>query len=210
MGNPIVVPSLNVTAPEYPARAGGRVLYLGWIYDFKGCYDLLRAWAKFRQKCPGWRLSVGGKGEVDRFLAEAEELGVREDIDFLGWVTGPEKEEQFRQADVLILPSYHEGMPMSVLEGMAHGIAIAATPVGGVAEMMVPNVHGLWMKPGDIDGICACLVTLAESPDLRARMGRAAHDHVKANNSIESILEQLLSVYRDVLDTASAVHARGR
>ena len=76
--------------------------------------------------------------------------------------------------------------------------------------MMVPNVHGLWMKPGDIDGICACLVTLAESPDLRARMGRAAHDHVKANNSIESILEQLLSVYRDVLDTASAVHARGR
>jgi len=210
MGNPISVPAL-VREPPKPtvcAGKGGRVLYLGWIYDFKGCYDLLRAWAMFRQKCPGWRLSVGGKGEVDRFLAEAEALGIREDIDFLGWVTGQAKEEQFRQADVLILPSYHEGMPMSVLEGMAHGLAIAATPVGGVAEMMLPDVHGLWMKPGDIDGICACLVKLAESPELRARMGQAAHDHVKANNSIESILEQLISVYRGALATKRTMHVR--
>jgi phenylacetate-CoA ligase len=209
MGNPIIVPSLVDKPANSPAqtRTGGTVLYLGWIYDFKGCYDLLRAWAKFKQRCPGWRLSVGGKGEVDRFLAEAEELGVRGDIDFLGWITGQAKEDQFRQADVLILPSYYEGMPMSVLEAMAHGLAIAATPVGGVAEMMVPNVHGLWMKPGDIEGICACLVALAESPDLRARMGRAAHDHVKANNSIESILEQLLTVYRGVLAASPALHA---
>jgi phenylacetate-CoA ligase len=210
MGNPIIVPRLVESGGGNNADCsdGGTVLYLGWIYDFKGCYDLLRAWSKFRQVCPGWRLSVGGKGEVDRFLSEAELLGIREDIDFLGWVSGQAKEDQLRHADILVLPSYHEGMPMSVLEGMAHGLPIAATPVGGVAEMMVPGLHGLWMKPGDIEGISECLVTLAKSPDLRARMGRAAHEHIKTHNSIESILEQLLAVYRRVLESKQSKPVR--
>lgn len=203
IGNPVIVPRLieRVRAGEASQVDVGTVLYLGWIYDFKGCYDLLRAWSKFRHAYPGWRLSVGGKGEVDRFLSEAELLGIREDIDFLGWVTGQAKEEQLRRADILILPSYHEGMPMSVLEGMAHGLPIAATPVGGIAEMMVPGEHGLWMKPGDIEGISECLATLANSPDLRERMGRAAYEHVKTHNGIESILERLVLVYQRVLES---------
>jgi len=201
IGNPVIIPpSPDPGAlPVAPAAAAGRVLYLGWIYDFKGCYDLLQAWVLFRQQCPGWRLVVGGKGEVKRFLGEAEKLGVRGDIDFLGWVRGEDKEQQFRRADILILPSYHEGMPMSVLEAMAHGIAVVATPVGGVVDMMVPDVHGLWIQPGDIEGISARLVELARSPERRRSLGGAAREHVIAHNSVASVIGQLIGVYRGVL-----------
>jgi glycosyltransferase involved in cell wall biosynthesis len=86
-------------------------------------------------------------------------------------------------------------MPISVLEGMAYGAAIATTPVGGVPDMMTEGVHGLWMKPGDIQGISDTLVKLASSPELRQRLTRAAFAHVSENNSVEATLRPLLREY---------------
>jgi phenylacetate-CoA ligase len=196
IGNPVIVPpTLPPDSERGSKKSCGRVLYLGWIYDFKGVYDLLHAWVLFRQRCPHWRLIVGGKGEVDRLLALAKELGIEQDFEFLGWVTGTEKERQLRQADILVLPSYNEGMPISVLEGMAYGAAIATTPVGGVPDMMTEGVHGLWMKPGDIRGISDTLAELANSPELRQRLTKAAYEHVSNNNGVEATLRPLLREY---------------
>jgi glycosyltransferase involved in cell wall biosynthesis len=200
LGNPVSVP---VAMPPDDQRASfsgpGRVLFLGWIYDFKGCYDLLKSWAMFREHCPGWRLAVGGKGEVDNFLAEAERLGVREDIDFLGWVTGDDKDRELRRADIFVLPSYREGMPVSVLEAMAYGVSVIATPVGGVPDMMTPGVHGLWVQPGDITGMSDRLVQLAQSAELRASLAHEARLHVIRRNSVEAVLEQLTGLYDDLI-----------
>jgi glycosyltransferase involved in cell wall biosynthesis len=179
------------------------VLFLGWIYDFKGVYDLLHAWVLFRQRCPGWKLVVGGKGEVDRFLAEADRLGVRPDLEFLGWA-GPEtKVAELRRADIVVLPSYSEGMPVSVLEGMAYGAAVATTPVGGVPDMMQEGVHGMWMQPGDIGGIAETLARLAESAELRRRLARAAYLHVVEHNSVEATLRPLLALYARLAPSGS-------
>jgi glycosyltransferase involved in cell wall biosynthesis/phenylacetate-coenzyme A ligase PaaK-like adenylate-forming protein len=196
VGNPVEVPDeLPPDSGRGASQGAGRVLFLGWIYDFKGVYDLLEAWVLFRQRCPGWRLVVGGKGEVDEFLAAAERLGVSPDLEFLGWVGGEEKIRQLHRADIVVLPSYSEGMPVSVLEGMAYGAAVATTPVGGVPDMMEEGVHGLWMKPGDIGGIADTLAQLASSPELRQRLSAAAYAHVLANNSVRASLEPLLATY---------------
>ncbi len=196
VGNPVQVPLDAPGDGERGSNNGaGRVLFLGWIYDFKGVYDLLQSWVLFRQRCPGWRLVVGGKGEVDEFLAAADELGVREDLDFLGWVAGEDKERELRRADIFVLPSYREGMPVSVLEAMAFGAAVATTPVGGVPDMMEPGVHGLWMEPGDIQGIADRMVELARSPELRRSLSSAAFARVLANNSVEASITPLLSTY---------------
>ena len=195
IGNPVAIPGAMTNTGRGSQTGHGRVLFLGWIYDFKGVYDLLEAWVLFRQQCPGWRLVVGGKGEVDQFLAAADRLGVREDLDFLGWVTGEEKDRELRRADIFVLPSYREGMPISVLEAMAYGAAVATTPVGGVPDMMEAEVHGLWMEPGDISGISNCLVRLATSPDLRTRLTTAAFSHVVDNNSVDVSIESLMRLY---------------
>ena len=200
LGNPVCVPTTALLSDDRASASGpGRVLFLGWIYDFKGCYDLLQAWVLFRVRCPGWRLAVGGKGEVDRFLAEAERLGIREDIDFLGWVAGDAKDRELRRADVFVLPSYREGMPVSVLEAMAYGAAVITTPVGGVPDMMKADVHGLWVQPGDIQGMCDRLVQLAESPQLRAKLAEAARRHVMQNSSVEAVIEPLLEIYEQLI-----------
>ncbi len=197
LGNPVLIPTTALlTSDRASSHGGGRVLFLGWIYDFKGCFDLLEAWVIFRERCPGWRLAVGGKGEVEQFLAAAERLGVRDDLDFLGWIEGAEKERELRRADVFVLPSYNEGMPVSVLEAMAYGVAVVATPVGGVPDMMKPDVHGLWVQPGDIDGLSRAMEALATAPERRATLTTAAREHVVRHNSVQVVIGQLLMLYQ--------------
>lgn len=196
LSNPVELPSSPLVETDRGSRHGqGRVLFLGWIYDFKGCFDLLQAWVLFSQRCPGWRLVVGGKGEVDLFLAEAKRLGVDKDLEFLGWVTGAEKDRELRRADIFVLPSYREGMPVSVLEAMAYGAAVITTPVGGVPDMMKPGVHGLWVQPGDIAGLSNCLAELATSPTRRLELADAARVHVERDSSVDAVVRRLVEIY---------------
>lgn len=199
IGNPVQIPAKAPSSKTRGSRKdAGRVLFLGWIYDFKGVYDLLQAWAIFREQCKGWRLVVGGKGEVDQFIAAAVRFGVRDDLEFLGWVTGKEKVHQLCAADIFVLPSYNEGMPVSLLEAMAFGAAVIATPVGGVPDMMEPNVHGLWVQPGDPSELAERLCELADSSALRERLACAAYTHVATNYAVESSITSLISLYRDI------------
>lgn len=196
VGNPVLVPKrAPVAAERASAVGGGRVVFLGLICEPKGCYDLLQAWTGFRARCPGWRLAIGGNGEVERFLERARALGVHDDIDFLGWVSGDAKDRELRRADIFVLPSYKEGMPVSVLEAMAYGLAVVTTPVGGVPDMMQAGVHGLWVEPGDVAALCDRLSTLALDAPLRERLGGAARSHVLSHYSADAVIDDLLRVY---------------
>ena len=199
VGNPVRIPhsgsELRATAER---GRGGRVLFLGLICDAKGSFDLLRAWVDFRARVPGWRLVVGGNGEVDRFLEEAKRLGISDDLDYLGWLNGPQKDHELSIADIFVLPSYKEGMPVSILEAMAFEVAVIATPVGGVPDMMKPEVHGLWVQPGDVGALAQTLERLANSPELREELTRTSRQHVIAHYSMETVLEGLRAVYREI------------
>jgi glycosyltransferase involved in cell wall biosynthesis len=183
---------------------GGRVLFLGMICDAKGTFDLLQAWARFASRVTGWRLVIGGYGEVDRFLAEAEKLGVRRDIDYLGWVSGPDKLRELSAADIFVLPSYKEGMPVSILEAMAYGAAVIATPVGGVPDMLEAGVHGLIVQPGDVEGLSNALVQLADSATQRLSLASAAYAHVSEQYATDKVIQQLCAVYREAAGGRSA------
>jgi glycosyltransferase involved in cell wall biosynthesis len=204
VGNPVQVPA-HATPPsgaEGETKGGGRVLYLGLICDAKGSFDLLQAWARFRARVPGWRLLVGGNGEVERFLAQAQRLGIRDDVDYLGWVSGAEKERVLSIADVFVLPSYKEGMPVSILEAMVHGAAVIATPVGGVPDMMVNERHGLLVDVGDADALADSLERMATLPELRERLTAQAREHVLANYSTQTVLSRLKAIYRETIPAA--------
>ena len=181
------------------APRSGRVLFLGMICDGKGTFDLLQAWVRFSQEVKGWRLVIGGNGEVDRFLAEAEKLGVRGDIDYLGWVAGPDKLRELSTADIFVLPSYKEGMPVSILEAMAYGATVIATPVGGVPDMLEADVHGLVVQPGDVAGLARALVQLANSASLRLGLASAAYEHVSRHYATDKVVQQLCALYREAI-----------
>jgi glycosyltransferase involved in cell wall biosynthesis len=98
----------------------------------------------------------GGLGERLRLL------GYRDDVPDL-----------MAAADVFVLPSRFEGLPMSVIEAMLSGLPVIAADVRGPAEQVVPDVTGLLVPPGDASALAAALVRLAADPELRARMGEA-------------------------------------
>lgn len=199
VGNPVRVPDHvpHALDPAHALRARN-VLYLGLICDAKGSFDLLQAWARFRERVTGWRLVIGGNGEVERFLAEAERLGVGEDVDYLGWVSGDKKEQELARAAVFVLPSYKEGMPVAILEAMAYGAAVIATPVGGVPDMMVADRHGLLVKAGDVVALTEAMVRLAETPDLRSRLTVEARAHVMGHYTSARVVDQLKGIYREM------------
>ena len=142
----------------------------------KGFRELVDAVATVRRTHRDVLLVVVG-GALHTELLTAT-LGARGDgwLD-LGAVGAAQKPVLFRSVDVFVLPSHAENMPNTLLEGMAAGCAVIATPVGAVAEMIADEGNGLLVPVGDVDALAGSLTRLAGDPALRARLGsRAARD----------------------------------
>ncbi len=152
------------------------ILFLGKIGSEKGAFDLIRAFAVIGQDA---QLVFGGNGEVDSASKLARQLGVSDRVHFAGWISGAEKEARLAAATVFALPSYNEGLPMSVLEAMAWGIPVVVTPVGGIPELVRQAKEGLIVQPGDIDGLASALRTLLDNPRLRTRLGANGRSRVQ-------------------------------
>jgi glycosyltransferase involved in cell wall biosynthesis len=204
IGDPVKLPVPRIDPQARAAlRAQGHVLFLGTIHESDGIVDLFRAWKLFRQDHPGWRLVVGGDGDIHHFLEEADRLGITSDVDLLGCVGDELKEHHLRQADIFVRPSLRpsasEGLPLGVLDAMAYGVAVATTPVGDVADVMEPDVHGLWFKPGDVTDLADSLRRLADYPSLRQRLAESAHERVARDHGVDAVLQRLLALYVQLL-----------
>lgn len=203
IGNPVACPNdaeLSALAGPATDQGGKRVLFLGKVCEEKGVFDLLAAFARFAAGHPGWTLAIGGLGETERLLDEAERLGIRARVECLGWIAGARKAQELARTDIFVLPSYAEGMPVSVLEAMAYRNAVIVTPVGGVPDMMQAGVHGLWFEPGDVDALARCLSRLAESAQMRASLGTAARAHVLDSFSAGHVVSLIRAMYDEVSD----------
>lgn len=170
--NPLV-PASIISHPE--EKQPLRLLFLGYITDGKGIFDLLNVFAANRSRWIGRvKLTIAGSGETERLADFIRENRLEELITFIGWVDGEEKERLFAQHHVLILPSYVECLPMSILEAMGHGMPAVSTPVGGIPEMIIPGENGILFNPGDKDAMSAAIDCYLMNPDLIDRHGKAA------------------------------------
>jgi glycosyltransferase involved in cell wall biosynthesis len=194
---PVIVPNY-VRMPANVEKHAGKeitVLFLGLLGKRKGIFDLLKAFAQAHRQIPSLRLLVGGNGQVEEAKRIAEDLGIVASVEFLGWVDEARRLEMLMKADIFALPSYNEGLPMSVLEAMAHGIPVITTPVGGIPEVIIDGVHGRLVAPGDITAIETALLEFAGQPELRRRIGEAGRCHVGAKYADGVVLPLLHSIY---------------
>jgi glycosyltransferase involved in cell wall biosynthesis len=98
---------------------------------------------------------------------------------FTGWLPPEAIGELYRLADILVVPSWYEPFGMVVLEGMIHGMAITASRVGGLAEILEHERTGLLFQPRDVPALTQSLLRPVNNPDLRLRLGRAASEEVR-------------------------------
>ena len=172
-----------------------QILFLGEIGRRKGCYDIPGIYEKLSEKAGRIPLIMAGDGELAEIKSLFEEKGLLEAISFPGWVRGEEKEKLLRESGIFLFPTYYEGMPMAVLEAMAYGMAIVATKVGGIPQLIKDGLSGYLCEPGNIEEISGRLLELSEDEDKRKRMGSMARQKVIADYSMESHIGKLTHLY---------------
>ncbi|MEP7257327.1 MAG: glycosyltransferase family 4 protein [Flavitalea sp.] len=134
----------------------GRVnfLFLGCIGARKGIFDLLEALHQNEEAFKGkYNLVVAGNGEVDKLQKIIADSHPDGSVSYAGWVNGAKKTALLQQCDVYVLPSYNEGLPVSVLEALAYGKAIISTNVGGIPEVVRTGYNGWLFQAGDLSAL---------------------------------------------------------
>jgi len=173
-------------AVEIPAEAGEEadppeILFVGRLSAEKGIRTLVDA-------TRGLNLVVAGDGPLRSLVPDA-----------LGFVPHEEVQRLLARAAVVVLPSHREGLPMVLLEAMAHGRAVVATPVGGIPSLVEDGVTGLLVPPGDPKALREAVKRLLADPDLRRRLGEAARAKVSALSSWERVTDATLDAYAAAL-----------
>jgi glycosyltransferase involved in cell wall biosynthesis len=211
----VVVPNgvpVPAPRPAAPAAAFG-IVCLGNYAPAKGQADLLRAAARLSGERPVTVELLGPETEPgyrDRLRALAEELGIGARVDIPGPALGADKATRLARAACFCLPSYDEGLPMSMLEAMALGLPVVVSRVGAVPETVRDGVEGLLFAPGDIDALAAHLQTLADDPQRAAAIGAAGRERVRQEFSLEQSVERLLQVYAELTSSGGEQAAAKR
>jgi glycosyltransferase involved in cell wall biosynthesis len=156
-----------------------RILFLGNLLERKGVPDLLQALALRGFDRGRLEVSFAGGDDAAAYRALAKQLGVDAVVHFEGWADQNKVAHLLANADVLVLPSYDEGLPLVILEALANGVAVVCTPVGEIPSVLTDGVNACFVQPGDVAGIAATLQKVLQQPGLREgleRNGRATYE----------------------------------
>jgi glycosyltransferase involved in cell wall biosynthesis len=199
--NPRIEIILNrVPVPDQPverANSDGcpHLLFLGRLGRRKGIYDLLDALASIKNQGTNFRLTAAGDGELAQVAARAQTLGLAKHIDLPGWIDEETRNTLLHKADIFVLPSHAEGLPMSLLEAMAASLPVVCSSVGGMPIAVTDGIDGIIVSPGDVDSLARALDRLLRNPDLRFQMGRNAFERAKRDFHIRLSVDQVVSLY---------------
>lgn len=189
-----------------PARFQGAVtdvwahrnsfLMLGRLGARKGVYDLIAAVEIAVKQNPDIRICLAGDGEVEQIRAIVARKGLEGHIVVPGWVDDTRKLEYLQEAATVVLPSYHEGLPLSILEGMAAGKAIIATNVGAVPEVIAAE-NGILLDPGDVPALAEALLCCSRNGSLLEDMSLKNREKVEHLFGLGRMHGLLAGYYRE-------------
>ena len=152
------------------------LLFLGRLSARKGVPELLRALASPAMTSLHWHATLAGDGPLNEFRKLADDLGILGRMRFPGWLDESGVRQLCADADILVLPSRGEGLAMSVLEGLSHGLAVVTTPVGAHLEVIESEVSGIFVPPGDVPALASALARVIDDESLRRRLGIGARE----------------------------------
>jgi colanic acid/amylovoran biosynthesis glycosyltransferase len=153
---------------------GPELLFVGRLAEVKGVAVLLEALVEVSKAHPDVHLTVVGDGpERARFEARTARLGLERHVTFAGYLSQAEVAAQLARTDVFVLPSYAEGVPVTLMEAMGAAVPVVATQVGGVSELVDHGSNGYVVRPGDPAPLADCLTRLIADGELRQRLGDA-------------------------------------
>lgn len=195
----IILP--NATWPSMLAQCPAtdhiiRIACLGQLGHRKGTPHLISALQLLADR-RDWKATIAGDGAVEESRASIRNAAMEDRITIPGWLNATEIRDLLCRTDILALPSYSENLPMVILEGFAHGIAVIATPVGAIPEVIESGRNGLIVPAGDVPALANALERLIGDPELRRRLGDAARRDHAQRYEIGSYVGRLATVWKE-------------
>lgn len=178
------------------------LLYVGRISESKGLHILIKALEYLKD--PIHLVIIGPSDWNANYyknllrLIETENSNGRHKIECLGAMEQSEIVEWYQKASLLILPSFGEGFPVTVLEALSCGTPVIATPVGGVPEIIKNHETGILVPPGNSIRLAEAINYLIENEDIRVKMACEGRKLVKEQYSLENACERLCSIYEQL------------
>lgn len=194
--NAVSVPSCNMYN-----RNARNIIFLGMIIPRKGIVDLLDAIKFINDRLPSdIQVLLYGSDKNNNVEKLISERNLKKRVFFCGWLDGKERANCFRSAMINVLPSYHEGLPMTILETMAYGIPNISTTIAAIPEAVKNGENGVLVKPGDVSSLANALLVLATDEKLREKFSVASYETVENKFAIENHLNQIISLYETLLN----------
>ena len=184
------------------------ILCVGRLSAEKGQAGLLEAFAKSRLASRGARLRLVGDGpERERLQGLARDLGLEEATTFVGRLPEDETLREIAQAQMVVLPSFMEGLPIVLMEAMALGVPVIAARVAGIPELVQDGENGLLFTPSDWNELGACMGRLLSDRQLRERLSREGPKTIAARFDSRQSARQLVEIFSEL--PAGKVTSRG-
>jgi glycosyltransferase involved in cell wall biosynthesis len=185
-----------------PRRTATTMVFLGEIGLRKGADILIQALALLAQRTRAWTCTVAGDGDVARYRSAAEECGIAGTVRFTGWIDAPEVHRLSREADIVVLPSRSEALPLTLLEGACAGAALVATAVGEIPDIVHDGVNGLLVGI-DADELATALERLITERDTLASMQMASRQIYSEKFSLDAFATALRAIYLELAEEAT-------
>jgi glycogen synthase len=189
-------------------RATPTVLFSGRFVERKGIGDLMDAISIVHASSPAVRFVLAGghrhssAEEMEAWLLPPQLHHARDRIHFTGWLTPEQMSQHYDQADILVVPSWYEPFGMVVLEGMMHGLAVAASRVGGPAEILEHGKTGYLFAPRDPAALAASVLRLASDAELRANIAARGANEVRERWLWRHAVRAMRGVYEELASTS--------
>lgn len=180
---------------------GTHLVFVGRLTAIKGLRVLLEAFEKARKTRPDLRLSLIGDGD-DRGHLEKLAAPFGGSVRFAGFQSQDAVADALAGADVFVLPSFAEGVPVVLMEAMASARPVISSLVAGIPELVEDGISGFLVPPGDAEALAIRIGQLADDPKLRKKMGAAGRLKVRAEFNIHTEAARIAALF-DGDDTAA-------
>lgn len=202
----VVIPNYSKLHPEALDRRADsskdvKILFLGELGYRKGGYDIPEIAKELGGSVSNWEMILAGSGapeDEDAIRNRVSELGLEKKISFPGWVRDEAKDMLLKEADIFFLPSYNEGMPMSILDACGYALPIVSSEVGGIPQVVCEE-NGILCKAGDIEGFARALSELVIDYERRTACGKASYELVQNKYSIDKHIYKIENIWNEIL-----------
>lgn len=179
-------------------QAPVRLLFVGWLERDKGVFELIEA-CRLLGASRQFVLDIAGEGRASseiRSLVNAH--GMADRVRFRGWLQEPALLAALQEADVLVLPSWAEGLPNAMIEAMAARLPVVVTRVGSIPDVITDDENGLLVEPRNIESLQRALERVVDDAALRQRLGDEAHGIAAREFGVETAVELLVQEIKSV------------